>query len=138
MMGRNVAQKLIASHLVSGDMTPGEEIGIRIDQTLTQDATGTMVMLEVAMAIAGERRSRSSRAAVKPGSSWSRSRPVPARRCPVRDVAGIEIYRASIGSSANPGLRDFAVPAMVTDQQTAHGVSLLLAGGLIPVVRGAA
>jgi aconitate hydratase len=46
-MGRNVAQKLIASHLVSGEMTPGQEIAIRIDQTLTQDATGTMVMLEL-------------------------------------------------------------------------------------------
>ena len=46
-MGRNVAQKLIATHLVSGEMTPGEEIAIRIDQTLTQDATGTLVMLEL-------------------------------------------------------------------------------------------
>src|SRR6476659_4194802 len=46
-MGRNVAQKLIATHLVSGEMTPGQEIAIRIDQTLTQDATGTMVMLEL-------------------------------------------------------------------------------------------
>jgi aconitate hydratase len=46
-MGRNVAQKLITSHLVSGEMTPGQEIAIRIDQTLTQDATGTMVMLEL-------------------------------------------------------------------------------------------
>ncbi|MWA06538.1 aconitate hydratase [Actinomadura sp. LD22] len=45
--GRNVARKLIASHLVSGEMEPGTEIGIRIDQTLTQDATGTMVMLEL-------------------------------------------------------------------------------------------
>lgn len=44
---RNVAQKLIAEHLVSGEMSPGAEIGIRIDQTLTQDATGTMVMLEL-------------------------------------------------------------------------------------------
>ena len=44
---RNVAQKLIAGHLVSGEMRPGDEIGIRIDQTLTQDATGTMVMLEL-------------------------------------------------------------------------------------------
>src|SRR5205823_7664882 len=41
------AQKLIASHLVEGDMVPGSEIGVRIDQTLTQDATGTMVMLEL-------------------------------------------------------------------------------------------
>jgi aconitate hydratase len=45
--GRNVARKLIGSHLVSGEMEPGSEIGIRIDQTLTQDATGTMVMLEL-------------------------------------------------------------------------------------------
>jgi aconitate hydratase len=46
IMGRNVAQKLIEAHLVSGEMAPGEEIGLRIDQTLTQDATGTLVMLE--------------------------------------------------------------------------------------------
>ncbi|WP_406674886.1 aconitate hydratase [Nonomuraea sp. N2-4H] len=46
-MGYNVAQKLIASHLVSGDMTAGQEIALRIDQTLTQDATGTLVMLEL-------------------------------------------------------------------------------------------
>ncbi|MDP8978129.1 MAG: aconitate hydratase [Actinomycetota bacterium] len=46
-MGRNVAHKLISSHLASGEMTPGEEIGVTIDQTLTQDATGTMVMLEL-------------------------------------------------------------------------------------------
>src|SRR5262252_8972036 len=46
-MGLNVAQKLIGAHLVDGEMTPGTEIGLRIDQTLTQDATGTMVMLEL-------------------------------------------------------------------------------------------
>ena len=46
-MGCNVAQHLIRSHLVDGRMAPGEEIGLRIDQTLTQDATGTMVMLEL-------------------------------------------------------------------------------------------
>jgi aconitate hydratase len=45
-MGKNVAQKLIESHLVDGSMKPGKEIGLKIDQTLTQDATGTMVMLE--------------------------------------------------------------------------------------------
>jgi aconitate hydratase len=42
----NVTQKLISSHLVSGEMKPGEEIAISIDQTLTQDATGTMAYLE--------------------------------------------------------------------------------------------
>ncbi len=46
-MARNVAQKLIESHLVEGEMVPGREIGLRIDQTLTQDATGTLVMLEL-------------------------------------------------------------------------------------------
>src|ERR671937_303888 len=45
-MPENVAQKLISAHLTSGEMKPGAEIGLRIDQTLTQDATGTMVMLE--------------------------------------------------------------------------------------------
>jgi len=45
-MRKNVSRKLIESHLVEGTLKPGEEIGIKIDQTLTQDATGTMVMLE--------------------------------------------------------------------------------------------
>ena len=45
-MGLTIAQKIIQSHLVSGDMTPGSEIALRIDQTLTQDATGTMAYLE--------------------------------------------------------------------------------------------
>ena len=46
-MGDTIAQKLIRSHLVSGDMSvPGSEIGLKIDQTLTQDATGTMAYLE--------------------------------------------------------------------------------------------
>jgi aconitate hydratase len=42
----NIVQKLISSHLVSGEMKPGREIAISIDQTLTQDATGTMAYLE--------------------------------------------------------------------------------------------
>ncbi len=45
-MGKTIAQKIIASHLVAGDMTPGSEVALRIDQTLTQDATGTMAYLE--------------------------------------------------------------------------------------------
>lgn len=46
-MGLTIAQKIIKSHLISGDMnTPGSEIALRIDQTLTQDATGTMAYLE--------------------------------------------------------------------------------------------
>ena len=42
----NLTQKIIKEHLVSGDMIPGEEIAIRIDQTLTQDSTGTMAYLQ--------------------------------------------------------------------------------------------
>lgn len=45
-MGKTIAQKIIASHLVSGSMEPGSEVALRIDQTLTQDATGTMAYLE--------------------------------------------------------------------------------------------
>ena len=45
-MGLTLAQKIIKDHLVSGTMEPGSEIALRIDQTLTQDATGTMAYLE--------------------------------------------------------------------------------------------
>ena len=45
-MGRNIAEKLISAHLVGGSMEPGAEAALRIDQTLTQDATGTMAYLE--------------------------------------------------------------------------------------------
>ena len=45
-MGSTIAQKIIAAHLVSGSMQVGADIGLRIDQTLTQDATGTMAYLE--------------------------------------------------------------------------------------------
>jgi aconitate hydratase len=45
-MPKNVAQKLISAHLVSGEMIPGKEIAIKIDQTFTQDATGTLTYLE--------------------------------------------------------------------------------------------
>ena len=51
-MGLTIAQKIIKAHLLSGEMKVGEEIGLRIDQTLTQDATGTMAYLEfVAMGV---------------------------------------------------------------------------------------
>ena len=45
-MGKTLTEKLIAAHLVSGSMEPGAEVALRIDQTLTQDATGTMAYLE--------------------------------------------------------------------------------------------
>src|SRR3990167_5555286 len=46
-MSLNVTQKLIQSHLIEGIMHPGEEIALKIDHTLCQDATGTLVMLEL-------------------------------------------------------------------------------------------
>jgi len=45
-MGLSVTEKILEAHLVEGELQPGEEIGIRIDQTLTQDATGTMAFLQ--------------------------------------------------------------------------------------------
>ena len=45
-MGYTLAQKIIKAHLVDGEMVPGKDIGLKIDQTLTQDATGTMAYLE--------------------------------------------------------------------------------------------
>ncbi len=45
-MGYTIAQKIIKNHLLSGEMTVGSDIGLKIDQTLTQDATGTMAYLE--------------------------------------------------------------------------------------------
>ncbi len=47
MPAQNITQKIIASHLLEGEMIPGKEIALKIDQTLTQDATGTLVMLEL-------------------------------------------------------------------------------------------
>ncbi len=45
-MGLTIAQKIIKAHLVDGEMIPGSDVGLKIDQTLTQDATGTMAYLE--------------------------------------------------------------------------------------------
>lgn len=45
-MAQNIVQKIISNHVLSGEMSPGHEISIRIDQTLTQDATGTMAYLQ--------------------------------------------------------------------------------------------
>jgi aconitate hydratase len=46
-MAMNVAQKLIHSHLVAGDLTPGADIALAVDQVLLQDVLGTLVMLEL-------------------------------------------------------------------------------------------
>ena len=65
-MGETLAQKIIRAHLLHGDMTPGSEIALRIDQTLTQDATGTMAYLEFeTMGIARVRTELSARTVCK-------------------------------------------------------------------------
>ena len=45
-MGQNIIEKIMSAHLREGEYVPGKEVGIRIDQTLTQDATGTMAYLQ--------------------------------------------------------------------------------------------
>ena len=45
-MGRNITEKLLHAHLISGEPRPGREVAIHIDQCLTQDATGTMAYLQ--------------------------------------------------------------------------------------------
>ena len=45
-MGKCIVQKILKNHIVEGKWEPGKEIGIKIDQTLTQDATGTMADLQ--------------------------------------------------------------------------------------------
>ena len=45
-MGKNIVQKIIAKNFVSGSKTPGEAISVKVNQVLTQDATGTMVYLQ--------------------------------------------------------------------------------------------
>ncbi|MDY6969307.1 MAG: aconitase family protein, partial [Spirochaetota bacterium] len=45
-MSKNIYEKILEQHLLEGILEPGKEIGIRIDQTLTQDATGTMTFLQ--------------------------------------------------------------------------------------------
>lgn len=46
-MATNLTHKIIASHLIAGRINPGEEIALKIDHVLLQDATGTMIMLEL-------------------------------------------------------------------------------------------
>ena len=45
-MGKSITQKILEEHIVEGKFEPGKEIAIKIDQTLTQDATGTMAYLQ--------------------------------------------------------------------------------------------
>ena len=71
-MKLTLAQKILNSHLVSGSLTPGEELTIRVDQTLTQDATGTMAYLQFeAMGVPRVRTELSVRLALAKPGLWS-------------------------------------------------------------------
>ena len=145
--GMNVTEKLIQRHLVEGSMEPGEEIGLRIDQTLTQDATGTMgtelgatstvFPADDNVKLFMNKRGRGSdflELSADTGSEYdveewidlSEVEPLvalpssPGKVTRVEDIAGQEIYQSYIGSSANAGLRDFAVPAMMVQGRTVH------------------
>ena len=48
-MAENLTHKILEAHLVEGKLVPGEEIAVKIDHTLLQDATGTMAMLELSL-----------------------------------------------------------------------------------------
>ena len=62
----NVTQKLISDHLIEGEMKPGSEIGLKIDQALLQDATGTLVQLELEAMGLGQGENGGSRAVCGP------------------------------------------------------------------------
>lgn len=59
-MGKSLAEKIIASHFVCGEMAKGREVGIRVDQTLTQDATGIMALMQFEAIGAGRVRTEKS------------------------------------------------------------------------------
>ncbi len=59
-MGKNIVQKILSSHLAAGEMFPGSEIGIRIDQTLVHDATGQMALLQYEAIGAGRLKTKRS------------------------------------------------------------------------------
>jgi aconitate hydratase len=132
-----LAERLIEAHLVEGRPEPGQEIGLRVDQTLTRDATGTMVMLEVEVRafMAGEGREGDFvELAAEPDARYDHTDEIdlstlepliarprsPGDVVPVSEVAGTPMHQVVIGSSANPGLRDVAIVAAILADRTMH------------------
>ncbi len=110
-MSENVARKLIGDHLMSGEMVPGEDIAIRIDQTLTQDATGTLVMQELEALHLDRARTEVSVQYVDHN----------LLQADEKNAGDHEYLRTS---SASPGMRDFAIAAaMVAGRRTLPEVS---------------
>ena len=135
-------QKLIATHLVSGEMTPGQEIAIRIDQTLTQDATRTMVMLELeALARRAKTEFRSNTSTTtccKPTSKTPKPRLPTKRMQTIRDVVS---RRRGYPSRPHAAVRIPGRTMVGSDSHTGRRLALELAigaGGLevAPAIAG--
>ena len=144
-MGKSLARKIIDEHLVAGEVKAGSEIGIRIDQTLTQDATGTMAYLQFeAMGIPRVRtelsvsyvdhntlqtRLRERRRPPLPADAWPRS-----TASTSRGRATASATRCTWSASACPGRRCSARTA-TRRPAAALGMLAIGAGGL-DVARG--
>ena len=138
-MGLTLAQKIIKAHLVSGDMTPGSEVALRIDQTLTQDATGTMAYLEFEAIGIPRVRTKLSVAYIDHNTLQSGFENADDHRY-IQSVAkkyGIRFSRPGNGICHQVHLERFGVPGMTligsdSHTPTAGGIGMLAfgAGGL--------
>ena len=138
-MGLTIAQKIIKEHLVSGEMKVGEEIALRIDQTLTQDATGTMAYLEFESIGIERVRTKLSVAYIDHNTLQSGFENADDHRY-IQSVAkkyGIRFSRPGNGICHQVHLERFGVPGMTligsdSHTPTAGGIGMLAmgAGGL--------
>ena len=138
-MGLTIAQKIIKEHLVSGEMRVGEEIALRIDQTLTQDATGTMAYLEFESIGIERVRTKLSVAYIDHNTLQSGFENADDHRY-IQSVAkkyGIRFSRPGNGICHQVHLERFGVPGMTligsdSHTPTAGGIGMLAmgAGGL--------
>lgn len=138
-MGLTIAQKIIKNHLVSGEMKVGEEIALRIDQTLTQDATGTMAYLEFESIGIERVRTKLSVAYIDHNTLQSGFENADDHRY-IQSVAkkyGIRFSRPGNGICHQVHLERFGVPGMTligsdSHTPTAGGIGMLAmgAGGL--------
>lgn len=138
-MGLTIAQKIIKEHLVSGKMVAGEEIALRIDQTLTQDATGTMAYLEFESIGIERVRTKLSVAYIDHNTLQSGFENADDHRY-IQSVAkkyGIRFSRPGNGICHQVHLERFGVPGMTligsdSHTPTAGGIGMLAmgAGGL--------
>ena len=138
-MGLTIAQKIIKNHLVSGEMKVGEEIALRIDQTLTQDATGTMAYLEFESIGIERVRTKLSVAYIDHNTLQSGFENADDHRY-IQSVAkkyGIRFSRPGNGICQQVHLERFGVPGMTligsdSHTPTAGGIGMLAmgAGGL--------